>query len=263
MLEARLLAGICTLLLASCAGPARAEEATVKAASPSVTIDSVSDLIGVLVIPSPTGFSFRSGPDRITAESPDERAVDEYLPLLATELDEYPRALIRCLGLTKIVLCGELTCGGQPRLGVASYADKSLYLNVNATGYFARRVLHHEFFHLIDWFDDIQVYQGEQWAALNPPGFEYGDGGESAQDDPTASILTDQYEGFLNRYSMTGIEEDKAEVFSCLMVDRAFVMQRAGVDMYLQEKLREMEWLLDRFCDDIDEEFLERIGGPY
>ena len=85
------------------------------------------------------------------------------------------------------------------------------------------RVLHHEFFHIIDYRDDGDVYEDKAWAALNRPGFHYGTGGKNAQHVASARELTEKFPGFLNYYATTGVEEDKAEVFANLIVDPAYV----------------------------------------
>ena len=53
-----------------------------------------------------------------------------------------------------------------------------------------------------------------RWDALKPKDFKYGSGGKNAQDISTTSLLTEKYPGFLNHYSTTAVEEDKAEVLA-------------------------------------------------
>jgi hypothetical protein len=83
---------------------------------------------------------------------------------------------------------------------------------------------------------------------LNPAGFKYGDGGWSARDLPWTGILTDQYPGFLNHYSTTGVEEDKAEVFANLIMNEEFVKWRARCDPIVRLKVDVLKERLARFC---------------
>ena len=54
---------------------------------------------------------------------------------------------------------------------------------------YQRHAFHHEFFHIIDYRDDGQVYSDSRWARLNPQTFRYGDGGAKMQADPLSGLL--------------------------------------------------------------------------
>jgi hypothetical protein len=70
---------------------------------------------------------------------------------------------------------------------------------------------------------------------LNERFFVYGDGGRSTR-DPRATSLTDTLPGFLNAYSLSGVEEDKAEVFSFLMTSPREVERILKDDVVLTNK---------------------------
>jgi hypothetical protein len=131
---------------------------------------------------------------------------------------------------------------------------------------YVRAVIHHEFFHLLDYKDDGKLYSDPAWSALNPKGFKYGRGGARAQDDALGSLLTDAKPGFLNSYSTQGVEEDKAEVFAYLIVRQGLVEARVKKDDVLAAKVRRMKDLMRSFCPKMDEGFwkaalhLERTG---
>jgi hypothetical protein len=90
--------------------------------------------------------------------------------------------------------------------------------------------------------------------------FCYGGGGWTARDDPQAFVLTDRYPGFLNRYSLTGVEEDKAEVFAHLMGNFATVERRSRTDPVLRARVARMKELLATFCPAVDSAFWEKVG---
>ena len=82
---------------------------------------------------------------------------------------------------------------------------------------YSREVIHHEYWHYIDYKISGSFYSADpSWSACNPAGFQYGNGGQSAylggytaQFHPRAGIIT--------QYSTYGIEEDRAEMFGWLM----------------------------------------------
>ena len=60
-------------------------------------------------------------------------------------------------------------------------------------------------------------YYDPTWAHFNSPNFRYGSGGASMQAGHL-SIFNHPALGFVNHYAMSGLEEDKAEIFAALMV---------------------------------------------
>jgi hypothetical protein len=199
---------------------------------------------------------------RATDARPSE--LDEYSPLLASEFLLYPPPLIRRSGRERIILCRDLSFNGQKRSAVPDFEHDALYLDVVQGGYsgpYRRRVIHHEFFHLIDFRDDGHLYSDEQWMRLNRETFRYGDGGVRMQDDPTTGLRA-SIPGFLTAYSMSGVEEDKAEVFAHMMTEYTAVEERAIKDSVIREKMSRMKTLMERFCPDIDATFWRRVRFP-
>lgn len=117
------------------------------------------------------------------------------------------------------------------------------------------------------------------WSRLNDPSFVYGPGGaasrgqhmfltlgvkaeagvarssppNSSPKPPSGVVLR----GFLNGYSQTAVEEDKAELYASLL--RAPRALLDGVDPVLASKAREMQRRLRWFCSELDETFWRRI----
>lgn len=188
----------------------------------------------------------------------DNETLEKYQKLLVAEVNRYPTTLMRNSKLKRIILCDELTYEGQRRNAIPDFEHDDLYLDVKRGDHnqrYQRKVIHHEFFHVIDYKDDGSVYADNSWSALNPAGFRYGNGGRNAQDDASTSLLTDRYPGFLNHYSTTGVEEDKAETFANMIVDLRHVQNRAAKDPVVKSKVVAMKALLEKFCPEIDEEF--------
>jgi hypothetical protein len=194
-------------------------------------------------------------------------AMQRYARLFAREFGLYPVDLIKRSELKRVVFCEQLSFDGQLRAAVPDFEHDTLYLDVTRGGYdrgYLREVLHHEFYHIIDFKDDGQLYTDDVWTALNARGFKYGTGGKNAQNSPEMGVLTDRYPGFLDHYCTTGVEEDKAEVFAYLMVNPAYVKKRCEKDAVLAAKVKRMRELMVSFCPQIDDQFwagIEKLRG--
>jgi hypothetical protein len=189
--------------------------------------------------------------------------IERYTALFAREFTLYPASLIKRTQLKRVVLCKDLAFAGQFRRAIPDFEHKTLYLDVLRGGsdpLYLCKVSHHEFFHMIDYRDDGLVYADKHWASLNAPDFKYGTGGKNAQLVADARVLTDKFPGFLNYYSTTGVEEDKAEVFANLIVDTAYVAERSPTDRVLRAKVQALKALMAKFCPDVNEPFWDRAG---
>ena len=67
---------------------------------------------------------------------------------------------------------------------------------------------------------ETKIFDADRWRALNPPGVGYSYSGalEMIQHDFDFVIQPHPEPGFLNGYCMADIYQDKAEVFSCLLI---------------------------------------------
>lgn len=69
--------------------------------------------------------------------------------------------------LSLIVLCQGLSLNRQQRAAVCDFSQHTLYLDVSRGSYdpdYVRKGLHHEFFHIIDNFDDGAIYEDHPWS---------------------------------------------------------------------------------------------------
>lgn len=211
---------------------------------------------------SKLGFPIKTIHGLIEGREAERETLGKYQKLLAAEVNRYPKSLIQNSKLMRIVLCEQLYFDGQRRNAIPDFEHNVLYLDVKRGDYnhqYQRKVIHHEFFHLIDYKDDGSVYADNEWAALNPDSFHYGSGGRNAQDDASTSVLTDRYPGFLNHYSTTGVEEDKAEVFANMVVVPKHVETRSSEDPVIKSKANAMKSLIQKFCPEINEDFWKHL----
>ncbi len=240
---------------------ARAQKAV--AADAASELEKIAQSYKIEIVKADPSFPVKTTHGMINGKSASKKELQDYVSLFAPEFALYPTALVRRSQLKRVVLCSELSFAGQRRNAIPDYEHDTLYLDVSRGTYskpYLRKVIHHEFFHIIDYRDDGIVYKDERWEALNPAKFKYGSGGRTAQNLLQTSVLTDKFPGFLNHYSTTAVEEDKAEVFANLIVDSKYVEDRAKNDRVLNAKVERMKELLVTFCPEVNDKFWNKIG---
>jgi hypothetical protein len=182
---------------------------------------------------------------------PDAKVLEAYLPLLKEELERYPPLALQRCNLQKVIVCGGLIVDGKAWGGTADVDLGRIYL-VAVGGWwsrdYAREAVHHEVYHMIDYFEDGHWDNDPAWEGLNAPGFKYGKGGRSMLNDPSAGLSDFSVAGFFNAYARSDLVEDKAEVFAYFMTKPLFLEVRGAFDAILSAKQREMEKRLERFC---------------
>lgn len=233
---------------------------------PFVSVKGTETLSSKLHVPieEPTGAVIsqnRYGP--INCANPDQSSLSLYEPIFVEEFSYYPATAIKRSGLQEIILCRALDFEGAHRTALPDYDHDAFYLDVErggATEEYQRKVIHHEFFHIIDWKDDGLVYSDDAWVALNANGFKYGRGGKFAQKDPRESVFDSSLKGFVTRYAMAGVEEDKAETFANMMVNYQLMEERAQNDPVLKSKIVRMKQLLQKFDSSFNDEFWALIS---
>lgn len=225
------------------------------------SIKDLAEIYGIVISAESAKFPVATVHGAIGGERADQVEIDRYEPVFVAEFSLYPVECIRRSGLRRIVMCRALSFAGQPRTAVPDYQHDTLYLDVCRGAYsvpYVRKVLHHEFFHMIDYRDDGHVYEDAAWSALNGSEFTYGRGGIDAQSQPHASLATTRYPGFLTLYGTTGVEEDKAELFCHLVVVQEYVMERERLDPVLRAKVKRLKDTLIEFCPEMNDAFWER-----
>ncbi|MDZ4838029.1 MAG: putative zinc-binding metallopeptidase [Candidatus Melainabacteria bacterium] len=195
----------------------------------------------------------------------DKKTLTPYLEFLRDELAIYPVTLVNKLQLDRIVLCSHLAKLDKPVSGCASmslfpdslplrmlFKKNTIYLDIIYGGTMDGRVtVHHELFHAVESHGDTWPrYLDEQWPKLNPPAFRYR---EEAQE--RASKYSVDVDGFLTDYSMESVREDKAELFSHMIVNLARVEKFARKDAFLKAKVDRMKQLMRKFCYEVNDDF--------
>ncbi len=245
-------------LLLVLAEAARAESP----AEPLGQLEKVADAYKIEIVAAEPTFPVKTTHGPIDGKKLTGPELQNYTGIFISEFTLYPRELIQQSRLQRVVICTDLSFDGQRRNAIPDFEHDTLYLEACRGAEnrpYLRKVIHHEFFHIIDYRDDGSVYRDERWAELNPDTFRYGTGGRAVQDKSDTSLLTDKYPGFLNHYSTTGVEEDKAEMFANLIVDPDYVESRADADRVIHAKVERMRELLARFCPELNDKFWDTV----
>ena len=193
-----------------------------------------------------------------TGERPTDAQLDRWLPAVREALSQYPAQVLERMHVDHVVLMRQLKFRRQHRNGTMVGRTGTMLLNTDtfarATQREIARAVHHEVFHALDYADG-DLWNDPAWDALNRPDFRYGGGGRTMQELKGAGAWDPDRAGFLTQYATSGNEEDKAEMFSWMMVELQKVEARAGRDPVLQAKFDRIKELCLAFDDDLDDGF--------
>lgn len=197
----------------------------------------------------------------------DDESLRAYIALFDEEFRKYPPGFIRASGLRTVAFVRNLKYQAQERWAVPDFVHETLYLDVAVRfardEVFQRRVIHHEFYHLLEeeWNGD-PYFKDPAWAALNTPGHRYGQGG-AANRDRRLSIFDHPAPGFVDRYAMSGLEEDKAEVWAAMFVPALWAKLNEWMqeDAILRAKVEFLEAFSRTKDASMDAGYWERVRG--
>jgi len=225
--------------------------------TPCSTLADLARTYGLDIVLASQQFEVDNGKWIVQGSAP-HTGTKAYAQLFAAEFSVYPPNLVRRAYLRRIIFCQDLYCEGLRRGIVPDFISGDLYVDILGRGggeLYKRSIIHHEFFHMINYQADGLSDRDDRWSSLNTRGFKYGRGGWSVQDVPGTSILSDDYPGFLNHFSMSAMVEDKAEIFSHMIVDSAYMKERIARDPIVGAKVQRMKEFLEHYCKEVDESF--------
>lgn len=188
----------------------------------------------------------------------DEEKANKYIEsFLGNELSIYSSKVLKKSKLRRIVLCKNLASLGKKQAGLAelNWLDftrllgRQICIDVDhPIDAYARLVVHHELYHLIDFVDDLNGLFDNQWKKLNPPTFKYNA-------DMPPKQKTSANKGFISTYAMQAVEEDKAETYAHMIIDYKGTEKLAQKDYVLKTKMRRMKELMKKFSSEFDDAF--------
>ncbi len=194
----------------------------------------------------------------------DVKTTAEFVNVFIEEWSKYPVDFIKKTNLKEIVFVKDLTVSGQKRKAMPDYVGEAVYYDITSgNGLYAQYVIHHEFYHNVeeDFFGDVYFFD-PIWNSYNEDDFEYGQGGYTAYEGVDMGELR---KGFVTNYSMYGLEEDKAEVFSHLMVAEYYyiTMEMIKQDEILRNKVTYMVNFLNEISPEMDWNYFKRINRQH
>jgi hypothetical protein len=215
----------------------------------------------------PYPIALREERKMLEGTNPTKEAIEEALPALKTALAKYPKEVPHAAGLFKIIFGANLKASGIHIGGYSYPPSRALILEIENGDKraFKSLTLHHEIFHLIDRAILGQfARQDPAWLRLNGPafkGYQVGDGWNwmakqtAGQPKPVAD------KGFVSPYSMSSVQEDKAEVFALLMEDPAALANLAQSDPIIRAKAERIKQLVRQASPKMDHKFFEKLAA--
>ncbi len=187
--------------------------------------------------------------------STDTVSLLDYLRLLEKEYLKYPIGYFNKIKLKRIVLVENLTLNEQFRAAVPDPYTGSLFLAIEKPSDLLRynnyqtHVMHHELHHYAEFsYWRSMSHFWADWKATNDTSFHYKGNGATAYQNLTIDWyqLSHPLNGFINLYSTTAQEEDRAELVALIMGDEELKKMKKQIknDFILQQKILLIQFLL-------------------
>ena len=174
----------------------------------------------------------------ITCDKSKENELDEKYQIVEKNLKRYKADFLNKNNLKFVILCENLTVSSINTGGVPNIIKRSLILDVSFNQNHFERMIHHEFFHMIQAKHN-EIFDETLWSNFNKDSFKYAEC--STCSDQTDLNLYKNTDGFLTEYSKSIPSEDMAEVFSFLMIDKELVEKKIENDLILNNKVKYLE----------------------
>ena len=190
--------------------------------------------------------------DYALATEKDYKKLHRYILNFDTEFTKYPQSFLKKTKLTAVAFVKSLAFKKQLRTAIPDYGKEILILDFERgehNSIYQKHVIHHEFYHMIEEeFNKYPYWKDPSWAKLNKPEVQYGLGGKNTQNNSNVYLFTHPEKGFINLYSKSAIEEDKAEIYAALFVKEEFNMlsKWAKQDTVLDKKTKYMRSFLKK-----------------
>lgn len=198
------------------------------------------------------------------ATEKDYRKLLDYLKIFYQEVSKYPRNYFSDKEIKYIFFVKKLFLKENPAEGIYSYKEKYIYLDFsrNKGNLLSKRhSIHHEFYHMMDIMQP--GWKNPTWNTFNHPEFEYGNNSVkngNKERGKTYKIFRER-KGFITPYSMMSEEEDKAEIYACLMVkSQSDILHRwIKDDPILGKKMHYIKERIQAFCPQMNEQYWDQL----
>ena len=170
----------------------------------------------------------------ISCDRSKKNELDKKYPIVEKNLNKYETDFLIKNNLKFIILCENLSVSSINTGGVPNILTRSLILDIKFNQEHFERMIHHEFFHMIQAKHN-KVFDETLWSKFNKASFKYADC--STCSDRTDLSLYRNTDGFLTEYSKSIPSEDMAEIFSFLMTNGKLVENIIESDLILKNKV--------------------------
>ena len=170
----------------------------------------------------------------ISCDRSKKNELDKKYLIIEKNLNKYESDFLIKNNLKFIILCENLSVSSINTGGVPNILTRSLILDINFNLEHFERMIHHEFFHMIQAKHN-KVFDETLWSKFNKASFKYADC--STCSDRTDLSLYRNTDGFLTEYSKSIPSEDMAEIFSFLMTNGKLVENIIESDLILKNKV--------------------------
>ena len=170
----------------------------------------------------------------ISCDKSKKKGLDEKYQIVEKNFSKYKADFLIKNNLKFIILCKNLTVSSINTGGVPNILKRSLILDINFNQIYFERMIHHEFFHMIQAKHN-KVFDETLWSKFNKASFKYADC--STCSDRTDLSLYRNTDGFLTEYSKSIPSEDMAEIFSFLMTNGKLLENIIKSDLILKNKV--------------------------
>ncbi len=243
-------------LLASCATTKPSPETQLE-------LEALQARFGISIVTQDVPSVLEAFNSPLRGSSPGSGPLNRYVSWLGEQLSSYPEEAFSCARIDQIVLSSNLrvvgerprgdrslSTSGDSRSAFPAASDRALVLDIDTRTNvrYQARVLHHEFFHLLDYSIQGSRSEDPEWAALNPRDFTYGSGGERTSRFIAYFPPLLEEPGFLTAYGTMSLAEDKAELFSLLKTEPELVHRRRANDPFVDAKTRLLISRLNEEC---------------
>ena len=199
--------------------------------------------------------------DYALATKQDYKKLQRYILSFDNEFKKYPNKFFKKTKLFAVVFVKSLAFQKQLRTAIPDYGREILVLDFirgEHNDIHQKHVMHHEFYHMIEEeLNNDPYWKDPNWKKLNEPGIQYGQGGKTVQNNSNMYLFTHPGKGFVNLYSKSAIEEDKAEIFAALFLKEEYerLIKWTKEDRVLYNKTKYMK----NFLRGLDSKFSEQF----
>ncbi|MCD4779472.1 MAG: putative zinc-binding metallopeptidase [Candidatus Omnitrophica bacterium] len=191
--------------------------------------------------------------------------LNTYLKLFEQEINKYPPSFFKSRNIRGIALVKRLFIQNKPAEGLYFYNHRVMFFDIlrnNHKRIAQRHSIHHELFHMMSKQTPQYAPLNEDvWASWNQHSFQYTTNPRLSKKINPYNQYAPHEPGFVSYYAMTSVEEDKAEVFACLMQykHKKLIHEWITKDRIMSKKVAAIKGFAFYFCSDMDTDFWNGI----